>query len=126
MKRLFISCLLTGLLTLPAIASEPQDAATATNPTAVDAIMLQIESLEPQQQTELIKRIINLKTDKAITDAKESVDDIKQKIKNEVNDPKYQETLDKAKRKLKNMYDYFHSDDEETEEAPELQLEQQI
>jgi len=83
----------------------------------VDQILAQIQALSRQEQSELIKKLIAQRADEAIDEAKVQVDAVKKKIQTEINNPKYQEHLDKAKRKLKKLYDLFQ-DEEEAVETP--------
>ena len=83
----------------------------------VDQILAQIKTLSNEEQSELVKKLIAQKTDDAIADTKEKVKQVKQQIQDEINDPKYQQHLNKAKRKLKKLYDLFQDDEEIPQES---------
>ena len=115
MPKYYVVFMLTLLFSSASWADEPN-----TPPVSrVDQILAQIDTLSGEEQSELVKKLVAQKTDQAIADAKEKVNTVKKQIQSEMNDPKYQKHLDKAKRKLKKLYDLFHDDAEVPEALPQ-------
>jgi hypothetical protein len=74
----------------------------------IEEIFTQINQLDQAQQSALMKKLFKYKSDIVVNEISTTVHQLKQQMNEELNDPKLQESMKKAKEKLNELFQLFN------------------